>query len=150
MSKNLIAKLVTAVCGVCLVFASPAYSRTQAVPSTSAQTPRRTLPPTQSNRAASPMDDFTDLQLTEDQMVKMRHIQDDFNSRLNAVANDNALNTDQKNAFLEGFQRMEYREIYTNVLIPEQQAAVRKKAATRRAAERQERPKQSTQQSTPK
>lgn len=134
MSKNLITKLVTAVCGLCLVFASPAYSRTQTVPSTSAQTPRRTLPPTQSRRAASPMDDFTDLQLTEDQMVKMRHIQDDFNSRLNAVANDNALDTDQKNAFLEGFQRMEYREIYTNVLIPEQQAAVRKKAATRRAA----------------
>jgi Spy/CpxP family protein refolding chaperone len=104
----------------------------QAPGSSSAQRP---------NRAATPMDDFADLNLSEEQKAQMHKIHEDSLSRLNLVSSDSKLNQDQKAAMLDGYQRLEYTQMY-EVLTLEQKAEVRKKIAARREQERHDKAKQ--------
>ena len=83
------------------------------------------------------MDDFAGLNFTDDQKERINKIHEDFKARLDAVIKDDKLNTDQKGAMLQGFQRMERGEVY-KVLTREQQAEVRKRILARRAAAQKE------------
>jgi len=87
------------------------------------------------------MDDFAGLTYSEEQQAQIRKIREESESRLDKVSSDPKLDADQKAAMLQGYQRIEYREIY-GVLTQEQQAEVRKKIAGRRAQE----PRQKQQQ----
>lgn len=83
------------------------------------------------------MDDFAGLNFTEDQKTSIRQIREDMASRRDAVIKDEKLDPDQKSAMLQGYVRIEYREIY-DLLAPDQQAEVRKKVKARRAIEQRE------------
>jgi Spy/CpxP family protein refolding chaperone len=66
--------------------------------------------------------------------------------RMDNVVKDEKLIPEQKGAMLDGYRRMEYRQVF-GVLTPEQQKEVREKVRARRAAEQEEKKKQ---QSPPK
>jgi Spy/CpxP family protein refolding chaperone len=53
---------------------------------------------------------------------------------MRAVARDERLNADQKDAMLQGYTRIEYRRVYA-VLTPEQQMQIRKSVRSRREAD---------------
>jgi len=107
----------------------------QSAPLPTVQNPGPTSPTTRPN--PNPLDDFAGLTFTEDQKTQIRKIQEDMRSRLDIVAKDPKLDSDQKAAMLDGYERMEYREIF-NVLTPDQQAEVRRKVRARRESERQQ------------
>jgi Spy/CpxP family protein refolding chaperone len=73
------------------------------------------------------------LEFTDDQKARIVQIRKDMKSRLDVLAKDEKLNDDQKQAMLEGYRRMENNAIF-DVLTPEQQAEVRKRAHAQRAA----------------
>jgi len=88
-------------------------------------------------------DFFAGLQLTDDQKAKIDLIHKDTRSRMDAVEHDEKLNADAKGAMLDGYRRLENGKIF-EVLTPEQQREVRKRASAWRAATR---PPQSKSQS---
>jgi Spy/CpxP family protein refolding chaperone len=116
--------------------------RAQSVPPSAAQIPGQPSPTMRPTRAANPMDDFTGLDFTSDQQAQIRHIRDDIGARRDAVIKDQKLDEDQRAAMLQGYQRIEYREIY-ELLTPDQRVEVRKKVQSRRAMEQREQQHQS-------
>ena len=107
------------------------------VPGSAPPTARSVRP----SRPSDPMEDFAGFTYTEDQKEKMRKVHEESQSRLETVAKDPKLDGDQKAALLQGYERLEYRQLY-DVLTPEQQAEVRKKIAARREQAKSERQKQ--------
>ena len=73
---------------------------------------------------------------TDEQKVKIDEIRKNMRARMDAVAKDDKLTPDQKQAMLLGLQRMETSDLF-KVLTPEQQKEVLKKAQARRAADPQ-------------
>jgi len=101
-----------------------------------------TPPPTsgvlaQPRNPNSKHDFFAGLTLTDDQKTKIDRIREDTMSHLGAVANDKKLSREVIDAMIQGFRRIESREIF-EVLTPKQQAEVRQKILARRAVERAE------------
>jgi len=142
MQKDLLTKLVAHTTGFFLMLGLPVLSRSQNPPLPSARTTAQTGQSMRPRREANPMDDFAGLNFTEDQKTQIRQIHEDMKSHRETVAKDEKLDADQKGAMLQGFERMEYRQVY-DVLTPEQQTDVRKKVLARRAMERRARQKQS-------
>lgn len=93
-----------------------------------------------------PPDDFAGLTLTNDQKAEIAEIHEDIKSRMDVVVKTDNLNADQKGAMLDGYRRMEQRQIF-EVLTPVQQKEVRKKINAQRA---QEQEKKKSQQSPPR
>lgn len=87
-------------------------------------------------KATRPTDDFAGLNFTDDQKAKIEQVHKNTKARLDAVAKDEKLTPDQKEAMLEGFRRMERGEIF-KVLTPEQQKEVRERVRARHAAEQE-------------
>ena len=83
------------------------------------------------------MDDLAGLNYTDNQKAKMHQVHQDIRSRMDAVVKDDKLSREQKKAMLEGYQRMEVRQVF-KMLTPEQQTEVTKKVLARRAAARKE------------
>ena len=135
MKRTRFAKLATAA-GLLLVSAIPDRTSGQSLPATSAETPLKTTPPARAKRAPDPLEDFAGLNFNEEQKAKIQQIRQDIKSRMDAVAQDQKLNPDQKEAMLLGFQRMERSQVF-EVLTPEQQSEVRKRVQARRKAEKQ-------------
>jgi Spy/CpxP family protein refolding chaperone len=133
MNKGRFAKPVAVAAGLFFLATVPALTRGQSSPTPPAEIPQTTSPPPRATKAQRPTDIFAGLQYTEDQKAKIEKIRQDMNSRRDAVIKDTKLNPDQKDAFFQGFDRMERREIY-EVLTPEQKTEVGK----RMAAERQQ------------
>ena len=84
----------------------------------------------------SPSDYLAGLTLTDDQKAKINQIREDTKSRLAAVAKDQKLGPEVKDAMVGGFQRIENRQIF-EVLTPEQQQRVRRRIAILRAVAQQ-------------
>jgi len=139
MKRTQFAKQLAAAAGLLLVSAIPDRTCGQSLPPAPVETPLKTIP--SAKRAPDPLDDFAGLSFTDDQKVKIQQIRRDIASRMNAVVRDNKLSPDQKEAMLEGFQRMERTQVY-QVLTPEQQSEVRKKILARRKAAKEEKEKQ--------
>lgn len=91
-----------------------------------------------------PVDDFAGLTFTDDQKAKIDEIRKNMKSRTDTVVKDDKLNEDQKGAMLDGYRRIENRQIF-GVLTPEQQTEVSKRVLARRAAEREQNKKQQSQ-----
>ena len=85
-------------------------------------------------KASQPADDFAGLAYTAEQKAKIDQIRQTARQRLDAVKNDEKLSPEAKQAMLDGYQRMELREMF-EVLTPAQKAEVRRKAQARRAAQ---------------
>jgi len=79
-------------------------------------------------------DDFAGLDLSDEQKSEIEKIRQDTESRRGVVAKDSNLNSDQKNAMIQGYARLEYSQIF-RVLTPIQQRVVRQRIMARRAAD---------------
>jgi Spy/CpxP family protein refolding chaperone len=137
MNKGRFAKPVAVAAGLFFLATVPALTRGRSSPTPPAQIPQTTSPPPRATKAQYPTDIFAGLQYTEDQKAKIEKIRQDMNSRRDAVIKDSKLSPDQKDAFFQGFERMERREIY-EVLTPEQKTEVGKRMAAQRQEARKE------------
>lgn len=117
--------------GLFFLLALPALICGQGSTPPSTQIPPKTSPAAQANKQPAPMDIFAGLQYTEDQKAQIGRIHQDIQLRRNTVIKDDKLSSDQKGAFLEGFDRLERREVF-KVLTREQQIEVRKRMSTLR------------------
>lgn len=147
MNKNRFVKRVAVAAGVIFLCATPGLTRAQSSPTGSLQTPPMASPVARPKKETRPRDDFAGLKFSEDQKAKINQIHQDMKSRMDAVVKDEKLSAEQKGAMLEGFRRMEYRQVFME-LTPEQQIEVRKSVLARRAAEKEEQEKKK--QSQPK
>ena len=77
-------------------------------------------------------EDFAGLTFTDDQKAQIERIRQDTEKRKATVAHDTTLNSDQKDAMIQGYARLEYGQIF-HVLTPEQRREVRRKVAARQA-----------------
>lgn len=131
MNKGRLAKPVAVAAGLFFLFSVPALIRAQSSAHVSTQIPDQTSPPARAKKAPVPTDIFAGLQYTEDQKAKIEKIRQDLKSRRDAVIKDDKLSPDQKDAFFQGFERMERSQIY-EVLTPEQKTEVRKRLLAQR------------------
>jgi hypothetical protein len=108
------------------------------------QRPPNTSRTVQPRKEISPDDDFAGLKFTGEQQAKIDKIHQDIESRMDVVQKTDKLRPEQKNGMLEGYRRIERAQIF-EVLTPEQQTEVRKRARARRAATLEEQKKKSPQ-----
>lgn len=136
MNQNRMVKSFAMGAGLFFLCVAPAMTRAQ-TPSPPVQVPQKTSPLARPNREPAPSDIFAGLTYTEEQKAKIDEIHQSFKTRLDAVAKDDKLRPEQRDAMVQGFQHMERREVY-KVLTAEQQREVRKRIAAERAAARAE------------
>jgi len=134
MNKNRFSKSAAVLAGFVLLFAQPGMVRAYSTPNSPVQTPKAQMPkaPQKSDNAAQ--NDFAGLDYSDEQKAEIAKIHRDAESRKEAVAKDQTLNEDQKNALLLGYTRMEYAGVY-KVLSPMQQRVVQRRNAARKAAD---------------
>ena len=75
--------------------------------------------------------------LSDEQKPRIEQARKDMQARMDIVVHDKNENADQKQAMLEGLQRLELREVFL-LLTPDQRIGVKNKIAAQRAAEQQE------------
>ena len=131
MNKKRITKLAAA--GFLFLGWAPGLIRAQDSASGAAPTPPSISREAQPKKGSQPSDDFAGLAYTAEQKAKIDQIRRIAKQRLDTVKNDEKLAPEVKAAMLDGYQRMELREIF-DVLTPVQKAEVRKKELARRAA----------------
>jgi Spy/CpxP family protein refolding chaperone len=95
----------------------------------------------QQDSSSSPAEYFQELDYTPEQKAQIDKIHRDAETRRAAVAKDEELDQDQKDAMLAGYTHLEYGSIF-KVLTPEQQRQVREKVRARKAAEQAAQKKQ--------
>jgi hypothetical protein len=134
MSKNRFARQVTVVAGFIFLCAVPGIVRADNTQQGTAQAPKVVSPGAQQKSAALPPDDFAGLNYTDEQKSELDKIHRDTESHKEAVVKDEKLTTDQKNAMLLGYTRMEYGMRF-KALSPEQKRQVCKRMLDRRAAD---------------
>jgi Spy/CpxP family protein refolding chaperone len=141
MDKNRFAKGVAIAAGVCFLCSfAPGATLGQNSPAGQAQqTPQGPKAAPQAMKDPHQTDIYAGLEFTDEQKAKIGAIHRDVRSRMNAVAKDDKLNNDQKEAMLEGYRRLENGEIF-KVLTREQQAEVRKRVQALHAAQQQKKP----------
>ena len=98
--------------------------------------PRKGAPVLRPNRASQPADDFAGLKFTNDQKAEIDQIHQDMKSRMDAVAKDEKLTSEQRDAMLEGYRRMERNQVF-KLLTPEQQREVRARIRAQRVAKQE-------------
>lgn len=143
MDGKRIAKRVAVAVAFLFLGATPGLGHQQSAPSSSTPqsvapapvetAPHAATPGVRPRREAKPEDDFAGLTYTDEQKAKMGKIHETAKMRADAIKKDEKLNPDQKQAMLDGYRRMEIKDMF-GVLTPEQQAEVRKKALARRKA----------------
>ena len=133
MNRNAIVKRVVVGAGFLFLCAAPRLGLAQSDPSAAAPPSRTRSASAQPGNHTSPPDLLAGLRLTDDQKAKISQIREDVKSRLAAVAIDNTLSPEVKDAMLGGFQRIENSQILA-VLTPEQQREVRRQMSAWRAA----------------
>jgi hypothetical protein len=99
---------------------------------------RSSLPPSRPKKSTDFDDAFAGVKLTDDQKAQIDQIHQEMKTRMDTVTHDGGSAEWQKSAMIEGLQRMERRQLF-QILTPDQQAEVRKKVLTARAAEQKER-----------
>ncbi len=135
MIKNqLVKSTAIAVSFICL-FAATRPARADGPPHSALQTPKASAPMVRQNQnSLSKDDDFAGLDLTDEQKAEMAKIRQDTDGRKALVAKDTKLSPDQKDAFILGYTRLEYGQMF-RVLNPAQKKEVTKRLQARRAAE---------------
>ena len=134
MNKNRFAKSAAVAAGLILMCALPSLAGDQSTPPAASQAKKMVSPAAQPNRDSSPPDDFAGLNFTDDQKAEIEKIHQETEASKAAVAKDQKLTADQKNALLLGYTRMEYGRRY-KVLTPEQRREVNQRILARRSAD---------------
>jgi|ERR1700719_2206848 len=145
MNKNRFAKPAAVAAGLIFVWAAPGLTCAQSAPPRPVQTSTLSSTGAQANKDSFPADDFAGLSYTDEQKAEIDKIRLDTKSRKAVVAKDEKLTSDQKDAMLLGYTRMEYGRIY-KVLSPEQQRQVRQRVRARRTADQAAQKKQQPRQ----
>lgn len=135
MNDNGLVKRSVIVAALLFLCAATGLTRGQSGPPSAAPPPVTSSSALPGNDTSRP-DFFAGLALTDDQQAKIDQIHKDTKWRLEAVERDQKLSADAKGAMSEGYRRIESGKIY-EVLTPDQQREVRKRASAWRAAERQ-------------
>lgn len=78
-------------------------------------------------------DFFAGLDYTDDQKASIDKVKQDTDAKKAIVAKDSKLNDDQKGAFMQGYTRLEYQQIF-KILTPKQQKLVRQRMDAAKAA----------------
>ena len=134
MEKKRMAKRVAVAAGFLFLCWAPGLTCAQNGAPDQAPTPQVISPGAQLKKGNAPPDDFAGLTYTAEQQAKIDQIRQTANQRIEAVKKDEKLSPEAKQAMLDGYRRMEMQDLF-QVLTPEQQAEVRKKASARRAAQ---------------
>jgi hypothetical protein len=95
-------------------------------------------------RAASVEDVFAGLNYTAQQKANIQLIQKNSKMRKDSVLKDEKLSPEQRDAMLQGLERIEHGQIF-RALTPEQQAEVRKRILAQREAQARQRREQEQQ-----
>jgi hypothetical protein len=132
MNKIRLAKPVAVVGGFIFLCAVPGLTRAQSAPPGLVQAPKVASSGAQVKRDSLPADDFAGLNYSEEQKTEIDQIHRNTKALMDAVAKDDKLTADQKDAMLQGYKRLEYGRVY-KVLTPEQQRQVRQRIQARRA-----------------
>lgn len=98
--------------------------------------PRATPRAVPQGKSISVEDLLSAITLSDEQKPRIDQVRKDMRARMDRVAHDQNENADQKNAMLQGLQRMEVRQVYL-LLTPDQRIEVRNKIAAQRAADQQ-------------
>jgi len=138
MNKKRIVKTVAVATGFLLLCVVPGLSPAQNAPAGSVQTPRPSSPGAQPKL---PPDDFAGFDYTDEQKAEIDQIHKDTRARKEAVARDEKLSPDQKDAMILGYTRLEYGQIY-KVLTPDQRKQVQMRIRVRREADQAAKKKQ--------
>ena len=125
------AKSVAIQAGLLLLFA--VQGRAYGTPAGEVQTPTPAVPGSPADSSSSPAEYFQGLNYTREQKAQIDKIHQDAETRRAAVAKDEKLNQDQKDAMLAGYTHLEYGSIF-KVLTPDQQRQVREKIRAHKAA----------------
>jgi len=141
MNKNPFATPVALAAGLILLCAAPGLIGAQAASPSPAQAPNMAAQAPQAKKDSPPPDDFAGLTYTDEQKAEIEKIRQDTLKRKEAVAKDEKLSADQKDAMVLGYTRLEYGGIY-KVLTLDQQRLVRQRIRARRAADEAARKKQ--------
>ena len=133
MNTNRFAKSLPISAGFLFLFFVAGLARAYTTPAGGAQTPTPAIAGSQAESSSNPAEYFEGLEYTPEQKAQIDKIQKDAEMRKAAVAKDDKLDQDQKNAMLNGFTHLEYGAIF-KVLTPEQQRQVREKVRAHQAA----------------
>jgi Spy/CpxP family protein refolding chaperone len=143
MNKDRFAKAVAVAAGFVFLCAAPGMAGAQVAMPVAVQTPTAAAHGAQPKRNVLPPNDFAGLNYTDDQKAELDKIHRDTESLKAAVEKDRQLTSDQKNAMLLGYTRMEYGQSY-KVLSPEQRRQVRQRMLARKAPDQAGQKKQLT------
>jgi Spy/CpxP family protein refolding chaperone len=142
MNKKRCPQPFTVAAGFFLLCAAPGLTRGAQMASPGpAQAPKMASPAAQAKKDSDPLDDFAGLNYTDEQKAEIEKVRLDTRKRREAVAKDEKLSADQKDAMLLGYTRIEYGRIY-EVLSPDQKRQISQRARARRAADDAARTKQ--------
>jgi Spy/CpxP family protein refolding chaperone len=147
MNRNAFVKRVAVGAGFLLLCGAPRLSLgqaspatpTQASPATPAGLARPRAVPARRGKAISPTEYLAGLTLSDDQKAKINQIREETKTHLAAVAKDDKMGPEVKEAMLGGYQRIENGKIF-EVLTPDQKKEVRKRLADLRASAQPSRP----------
>ena len=132
MNKNRFAKPVAVIGWFIALCAAPGLTLAQSAPPRPVQVPKVASSGAQVKRASQPVDYFAGLNYSEEQRAQIEQIQRNTKAMMDAVVKDDKLNSDQKDAMLLGYRRLQNGEIY-KVLTPAQQKEVRQRVQASRA-----------------
>lgn len=136
MKKTRIKKQAAVAAAFLFLWCAPELACAQAGAPGSAPPPQLASPEARPKKESHPPDDFAGLTYTDEQKAKIDKIHQTAKQRMDTVKKDEKLSPEAKQAMLDGYQRIEIQELF-QVLTPQQQAEVRKKAQARRTAEQQ-------------
>lgn len=128
---NRLAQNVAIAAGLMTLLAVPGSSLANQAQSRPASAPQQGSP----SQAKPPAleDFFTGLEYTDEQKVSIDKVKQDSEAKKAIVAKDPKLNDDQKGAFIQGYTRLEYQQIF-KLLTPAQQKQVRQRMDAAKAA----------------
>jgi Spy/CpxP family protein refolding chaperone len=144
MNTNRFAKSLAVSAGFLFLFAVPGRACAFSTPTGVVQTPTPAMPGPQGDSSSSPAEYFKGLDYTPEQQAQIDKIHQDAETKKAAVAKDEKLTQDQKDAMLTGYTHLEYSSIF-KVLTPEQQRQVREKIRAHKAADQAAQKKQARQ-----
>lgn len=131
-----IAKQMAVAAGFLFLWWAPGVTCAQNSAPAPAPLPQMISPGAQPRKGGPPPDDFAGLTYTPEQQAKIDQIRQTTRQHIDTVMKDEKLAPEAKEAMVTGYHRIEAQEMF-QVLTPEQQKEVRKKALARRAAEQQ-------------
>jgi len=139
MKKNRHTKRVAT--GLLFLCVMPGLTRAQSSTPGPMPAPPKAARVSRPKRVPSKADDFAGLNLTDDQKAQIDQIHQGMKTRRDAVVKDEKLTADQRDAMLEGYERMERGQVF-KLLTTEQRKEVRERIRARHAAEQVEQKKQ--------